>query len=414
MPSITIAAIQQAMRLHPTEDDFQTGIERFMRLAKNKEADLVVFPELCGLMLAGPFYSGLRGRLLKQSVTSTEKSQPFVSRVRKRVMGTLAGTAAGMLGGVSQALPGAIKEQSDVLRESYLRIFSEAARNHSAYVVGGSIYLEDDDGKVRNLSALFAPDGELMGWQAKLNLNKLDRKFCVAGKSYQAFETDFGRIGILVGSEVLFPETTRLLAFSGVEVLVNPLACTRLSTAGKMRMAMLARVQENQIFGVQSYLVGPNPLGYEEEGKFRGRSTLFAPLEITRRNSGVLAEIGTQEGEGFVTTSCDMDALHQLWLNPDIAVRRDIEMAVYGELVPPVYRAGRTISEAAVADQQTSLAALPSPIPEEQEAIATFLEYTTPEDIAPEDTATADDTPQGISPLREEQDIPVEADANTV
>ena len=67
MSKVTIAVVQQMMQVHESPDAYKADVKRFMRQVKSKQADLVVFPELSGLMLAYPLISGVKRGLLKRA-----------------------------------------------------------------------------------------------------------------------------------------------------------------------------------------------------------------------------------------------------------------------------------------------------------------------------------------------------------
>ena len=60
MQKLTVACVQQRMRLPATIEDYRTDLQRFMRAAQNKHARLVVFPELAGALLTLPMLAGVR------------------------------------------------------------------------------------------------------------------------------------------------------------------------------------------------------------------------------------------------------------------------------------------------------------------------------------------------------------------
>jgi len=62
---ITAAVVQASWRRLATAEDVRRELKRYLRLVRNKGADLVVLPEQFGLMLAIPLAGGLRGTLVK-------------------------------------------------------------------------------------------------------------------------------------------------------------------------------------------------------------------------------------------------------------------------------------------------------------------------------------------------------------
>ncbi|MCB0088928.1 MAG: hypothetical protein KDE54_13525, partial [Caldilineaceae bacterium] len=74
-------------------------------------------------------------------------------------------------------------------------------------------------------------------------------------------------------------------------MLVSLGACTELVEYNKIRAGILARMQDNQLFGVASFLVGRNSLYGRKRSDFVGKSAIFAPQELTPKLNGVLVEM---------------------------------------------------------------------------------------------------------------------------
>ena len=125
------------------------------------------------------------------------------------------------------------------------------------------------------------------------------------------FETEFGRLGILLGQDALYPETGRVLANKGAQFVVHLVASTRQEQFIELRHAFASRVQENYFLGAQSYLVGKNILN-PNEGDYVGKSAVMAPFEMTTRHSGLLGEVGTMVSEGIISATWDLKGLYEL------------------------------------------------------------------------------------------------------
>ncbi len=309
MDEIIATCVQQQIRIFETHDEFRNDIQRFMRLAKIKESHLVVFPELSGILLAPPLAPGFKRTLLRVAERQVGKKPSLFDRM----VGRAADSAADALGGIGKSLTDAVIEHESTIRDAYFSTFSEIARSYGMYIVGGSIYLPDGrDGQMHNTAYLFSPAGEVIGQQSKINLGMADKQLCQPGMhGLNVFETDFGRLGILIGQDVLYPENGRILTNNGALFIANLLAATSEQSFLKARNAFSARVQENFIFGAQSCLVGRNILG-ETGSTYVGKSVLLAPLEMTTRYSGKLGEVGTTVSESIISATWDIRGLYAL------------------------------------------------------------------------------------------------------
>ena len=124
------------------------------------------------------------------------------------------------------------------------RILGEMAARHHLYLVAG-IY-EREGAVLYNTAVLLGRDGRLVGKYRKLCLPREESDGGITpGKEYPVFETDFGRVGILICWDLSYPDVARELAARGAEVLLMPI------WGGNEALAR-ARAIENQVFLVAS------------------------------------------------------------------------------------------------------------------------------------------------------------------
>jgi len=371
MDKVMVACAQQQMRVYDNVEAYRQDVYRFLRLAANKGARLVVFPELAGAVLASPLMSGVGLGLLRAVQKGDDRSASWWTRTR----GRLAATAAGPFrGGPRGSLNRLLEKEPAALRSLYTEVFSQAAREWGVTIVAGSSYLVDPvQGTRVNEALVFGPDGSLLGSQAKVHLYAEDQELAEPGRQVQVIDTPVAHLGILFGTDALYPEMGRVLALQGAEVLVCLAACPGRLLARKVRHAFEARVQENQVFGTVAFLVGKNHLGQVHKEDLVGQSAVLVPWELSPRGTGVLVELGTENREGIVSGILDFDLLGQVRALTDTPVRRAMQADVFAQYLPAFYQSGQTLQEAARA------AALPEvpPAPEEREPLL-------PEVAAPE------------------------------
>lgn len=63
----------------------------------------------------------------------------------------------------------------------------------------------------------------------------------VAGDKYEVFDTELGKIGMLICWDSYFPETARAMALRGAEIIL-------ISTAGNPTHRHFARAKENGVY----------------------------------------------------------------------------------------------------------------------------------------------------------------------
>lgn len=145
---------------------------------------------------------------------------------------TIVGTSLDYVSG-SEPVPGPTTEYLGKL----------ARRNH-LYIVAG--LLEKDGDVVYNTAVLIDRNGNLAGKYRKTSLPREEIDGGVTpGNSFPVFDTDFGRIGIMICWDVTFPEPARALARQGAEVIFLPI------WGGNVTLAK-ARAIENQVYLVSS------------------------------------------------------------------------------------------------------------------------------------------------------------------
>ncbi|MBS3943355.1 MAG: hypothetical protein KGZ32_03780 [Dethiobacter sp.] len=327
-----VACVQQKVKIFPNDDAFEAEIGRFVRQAKAEECGLIAFPEGAGAMLAAQYLPAPLVRVLMAAYN--DGNSTGIINTGQKLLGKLVDTAS-----ATQDLAGVFKrtlnEHGLDMRRSYLRIFAAAARRHSMYVVAGSSYLPDEvTRRIVNASYLFGPSGETIGYQNKIHLYIEDTHLCTPGNEIKVFSTDFGKLGITICYESMFPEVGRFMAFQGAQALVNVSACPGERCFWKIRAGAWSRVQDNQVFGLHSCLVGKNDLSLKFKEPYRGRSSILAPIDLTDDNSGVLAQVATLDSEELITAHWDFDALRRAAAASDTRVREEFDRDVIRNYLP--------------------------------------------------------------------------------
>ena len=330
-----VACIQHRLTVSENAADYDAHLSRFLRMAKAKGAVLALFPELSGLGTAIPTFTGWRNSLLK-------KSKGQQTGLWQRTKAKLAGGAANLTrADLHQTLLETLSAMPESLQDAYVSGFSNLARQYEMTIVAGSLYeLEPQSNTIQNVSLVFGPDGALLGRQAKAVLSERDQAVSHPTEGWGVIPTPAGRVGILLGNDALYPEPARILAYQGADMLLSMGAVTRPATYHKIRQAAQARCQENQLYGMVSFLVGPDPFAESDAPQFVGKSAIFAPLDFTPRFSGVMVEVGSPLAEGVYP------ALEALWQESDTPLRREIPLLQAGPILANVYGSALALSDA--------------------------------------------------------------------
>jgi len=335
MDQLIVASVQQRMRIFATVDDYRAELQRFLRIAHHKHAALVIFPELGGTMLIPPMLRNSRITLLKYAELGRRRKTPLLRRYTSQ-MARWAAFQFPM--DFATTIAAGLAAASQELWENYCTLFGELAKENGLTIVAPSGYFPDPtDGVIRNLTAVFGPDGGLVGHQAKVMLHPQDKDLAQAGTDWDVIHTEAGTLGLMLGNDVLYPEIGRLLAYKGAEILVGQGACPTTALYQKLRAGTLARMQDNQLFAAASYLVGQNDLNGRNLLTYTGRSAIFAPQELTPRFNGVLVEMGSASSEGVLSADWNYLALRQLWEVSDTPIRRDVPFKQINRVIASLY-----------------------------------------------------------------------------
>ncbi|MFH1070892.1 MAG: carbon-nitrogen hydrolase family protein [Candidatus Glassbacteria bacterium] len=99
--------------------------------------------------------------------------------------------------------------------------FGELARRFGMYIIVG--LLENEHGTLYNTAALIDRQGRVAGKYRKVHLPLEDLESGVTpGDHYPVFDTDFGRIGIVICYDIQFVDPARNLTVQGAEIIFCP------------------------------------------------------------------------------------------------------------------------------------------------------------------------------------------------
>jgi len=162
----------------------------------------------------------------------------------------------------------------------------ELARRHGAMIVG-SMYEAAPDGRYFNAAPFIDRDGSILGRYRKTQLfdaenrtdippGMIESKKVAAGDELPVFDTDAGKIGVFVCSDLRFPEIARVEALKGAQILV----CCSAFLSPRLdhwEFFLRARACENQVFVVASGQFGQEPASGIG---FVGRSCVVDPWGV--------------------------------------------------------------------------------------------------------------------------------------
>lgn len=206
-------------------------------------------------------------------------------------------------------------------RQAWLDLFGLLARELRLHVVAGSFLLDLGQGRYRNRSDAFAPDGGRL-WQDKLQLTGFEKQAGVieAGDALKTFEIGAQRAGIAVCYDIEFPLPVRAQCEAGARLLLAPSCTDTEAGATRVRVGCLARALENRSFVAQAVTAG-EALWSPALDTNTGEAAIYAPMDVGLPADGILAQ--TRAGQRWAYADLDFAALEASRARAQVANDRD-------------------------------------------------------------------------------------------
>jgi len=162
-----------------------------------------------------------------------------------------------------------------------------AARLDTTIVIG---YPEYTTAGCYNAAMLVQPNGATVNYR-KMHLFSREQELFIPGNAPpQVAETPAGRVGIMICFDWLFPETARILAVQGAQIIAHPSNLV----LNYCQKAMYCRSLENAV-----YILTANRIGTEERA---GRKLTFTgQSQLTSPDGETLIAAGTDEETVLLT-----------------------------------------------------------------------------------------------------------------
>lgn len=158
------------------------------------------------------------------------------------------------------------------------RLLAEKARQYKMNVCAGIV--ERDGDYLYNSAVLFDRTGGFIGKYRKVHLYWPEAMFygLTPGDEHPVFDMDIGKVGIIVCYDSWYPETTRLLALKGAELILFP-------NAGYEPLLLPARAIDNGVYLVASSLYAEAAI-VDTRGKILARTSngvVSTGIDLSRR-----------------------------------------------------------------------------------------------------------------------------------
>ena len=265
-PTVRIGLVQWQMRTYKDVDDLIEQVEFFVDSVSSYKADFILFPEYFNAPLMAAFNKMGEAQSIRALAEFTEK-------IRDR--------------------------------------FRELAITYNINIITGSMPYIKEDGGLYNVGFLCRRDGSIEMYE-KIHVTPDEQMFwgLSRGKRVKTFDTDCGRIGVLICYDVEFPELSRIMAAQGMQILFVPFMTDTQNAYTRVRICAQARAIENECYVAIAGSVGNLPRVHNMDIQY-AQSAVFTPCDFAFPNDGRRAE-ATPNTEMILVADVDLHSLTQL------------------------------------------------------------------------------------------------------
>ncbi len=280
---IRLGLVQWQMRAYNAMDDLMEQSEFFVDAVSSYQCDFAVFPEFFNAPL-----------MAKYNHLSESEA------IRK------------------------LAEYTDEIRERFVQL----AIQYNVNIIAGSMPKRQDDDHLYNIGYLCRRDGTFEEYE-KIHVTPDEEKFwgITGGSRLKTFDTDCGKIGILICYDVEFPELARILALEGINILFVPFLTDTQNGYSRVRHCAQARAIENECYVAIAGSVGNLPKVHNMDIQF-AQSMVFTPCDFSFPSDGIKAQ-ATPNAEMMLVADVDTQLLNQLHNQGSVRNLKDRREDVY-------------------------------------------------------------------------------------
>ena len=263
--TIRLGLVQWQMRLFKDLEDFYDQIEFFVDTVSDYGTDFIMFPEFFNTPLMSP-YNDMPARMAMEHLAEHTKD------IRNKIQ--------------------------------------EFAVAYNVNIIAGTMPLVERN-KLYNVSYLCHRNGHIDMYK-KVHITPNEFKFygMVGGNEIKVFDTDCGKVGLLICYDVEFPELSRILAEQGLQILFVPFMTDTQNGYLRVRYCAQARAIENECYVAIAGCVGNLPRVNNMDIQY-SQSAVFTPSDFAFPNQAIKAE-ATPNAEMVLIADVDLYALRDL------------------------------------------------------------------------------------------------------
>lgn len=263
--NVTIATVQWKMQLFASVDTMLVHIDSLILEATEKGADFILFPEL------------------------------FTTPLIHLIPHTTG--------------PEAIIKLSEYT-DQFVKHFNEMAVKNKINIITGSMPIYEE-GIIKNVGYVCHRDRRVEKYE-KLHITPAEESLwgVKGGNTLKTFDTDMGKIGVLICYDVEFPELGRLLAEEGMQILFVPFNTYNVHAYMRVRLCAAARAVEDECYVVISGSTGDMPEVANMETNY-SQVAIFTPSDNNFPSNAIAAESGLNTEE-LIFGDIDLSKLEHL------------------------------------------------------------------------------------------------------
>ncbi len=222
--------------------------------------------------------------------------------------------------------PEAVRMLAKYSKEMVKR-FAELAISYNINIITGSMPEMVED-KLYNVGYLCKRDGGVERYE-KIHVTPDEARVwgLQGGKALKTFDTDCGKIGILICYDVEFPELSRILADEGMNILFVPFLTDTQNGYSRVRNCAQARAIENECYVAIAGSVGNLPKVHNMDIQY-AQSVVFTPCDFAFPSNGIKAE-ATPNNEMTLIVDVDLELLKELNMHGSVRNLHDRRTDIY-------------------------------------------------------------------------------------
>lgn len=158
--------------------------------------------------------------------------------------------------------PISLQDSFEHIKETVLSPITEIAKKYSVNIIGAlSTKFNETGFKANNIAFVIDRKGTFLGTQERFHQTANEKPFSFSGEKYEIFNLDIGKVGIVIGVDILYPEVARNFVLDGAEFLVNPIIEPGITSEDAFpnnlyKYCAVTRAIENQVFVIMANGVG--------------------------------------------------------------------------------------------------------------------------------------------------------------